>query len=353
MRPFVPSLQTAELPAPGGRVGDELDCFVVDELPAYLPSGEGQHRYARVRKRGMNTVDMVRVIATAVGVDERDVGYAGLKDRHAVTTQWISLPASSVDPREVALPEAIEVLEVALHANKLRTGHLRGNRFAIRLVDVDQPEAAHHVAALLVRDGLRNAFGPQRFGRGGDNLGEALAWLEAGAPRKHRQARFYAKFLPSVVQSEVFNRYLELRALRGLDCALVGEWVRVAGSGAGFVVEDVSEANERIARGELLLTGPLPGGRFQRATGEAAELEARAIEEVGLTESHLAAVAALAPGARRDLVVPLVDLSITAPEHGTIDLAFVLPAGAYATQLVREFTRAPWAAPIRSSPPEA
>ncbi len=159
---------TPDLPGSGGTLRAAAEDFRVDEVPAYLPSGAGPHLYVRIEKRGRTTPDALRALARALGVPERDAGYAGLKDRDAVTTQWLSFPAAR-DPDPAALEgPGLRVLEVSRHANKLRAGHLRGNRFAIvvRGGDVERARAA---AAALAARGLPNFFGPQRFGSEGRN----------------------------------------------------------------------------------------------------------------------------------------------------------------------------------------
>src|SRR3954470_21861959 len=133
LRPQEPAVMAAELPAIDAHIGPAPEDFVVDEVPLYPQSGEGEHRYVRIEKRGFTTPAMVRAVTRAAGVDERDVGYAGLKDKHAVTRQWLSLPSKARPPSEWQLPDGIAVVEHTRHGNKLRTGHLLGNRFRIRL----------------------------------------------------------------------------------------------------------------------------------------------------------------------------------------------------------------------------
>ena len=149
---------------------------------------------------------------------------AGLKDKHAVTRQWLSLPAKARPPSEWQLPEGIAVVEHTRHANKLRTGHLLGNRFRITLVtaDLGALEKTAAVAEQLRQGGLFNYYGGQRFGRRGDGLRQALSWLRAGA-KLHGVPRFLTKLYPSVIQAEVFNRYFSARRALGLERLLLGE----------------------------------------------------------------------------------------------------------------------------------
>lgn len=349
MQPFEPPLQYPNLDPPGGELGPSPVDFVVDEIPAYSPTGEGQHVYAQIRKTNYTTPAMVDLVARAAGVDARDIGYAGMKDRWAVTTQWVSLPQSARPTEEWSLPSGIEVVARSRHANKLRTGHLLGNRFDLGLIGTDRTRLSTLFDRLRL-DGLANFYGPQRFGRQQGNLDEALAWLSEGADRRHRNARFYAKFLPSAVQSEVFNRYAAARIALGLDRAIAGEWVRLANAGAGFVVDDVAEATDRLLRRDIVLTGPLPGGRLRPLHSEAAELLAAQLATIGLQGPALERLADLAPGARRDLFAEFGYPSIRVNDDGTIRATFTLPPGSYASQVAREITRLPWIAPFRRRP---
>jgi len=341
MKPHDPPFWTADLEPPGGSIGPELDDFAVEEIPAYAPSGSGEHRYVRLEKRGMTTRDAALAIARAAGVVEREVGYAGMKDKLGVTTQWLSLPAKSKEPETWELGEGLRVLETSLHQNKLRTGHLRGNRFRIGLVGT-APGGAERVRAIVSRlseRGQVNYFGPQRFGREGRNLVDAVEFLTGQRRLPRGRERFLTKLYASVVQAEVFNRYATRRATLGIDRLLAGEVVRLAGAGASFVVESAEREQPRLTARDLCLTGPMPGPKMRAATGDALALESEVLTELGLTSEALAELARHAPGTRRDL--------LASPEHANVSeagdrvvLEFELPAGSYATVLIRELTRA-------------
>lgn len=348
--PFEPPLAFGHLDAPGGRVGDDVEDFRVDEIPLYAAEGDGDHWYVRLEKRSMTTPQLIRAVAGASGASERDIGRAGLKDRHAVTTQWLSVPVQKTAPPESwELPDAVRLLEATRHRNKLKPGHLAGNRFRIVLHDLDAPDAVAPLAAAIVADGVPNFYGTQRFGRGQRNLDEAMDWLDGRIQLRGKRARFLRNLLPSVVQSDFFNRYLVRRRAEGIDRFVRGEWVRLQGSGRHITIEDVEVEHPRLASGDLVLTGPLPGGRTQPAKHEAAALEDDVRRDVELTDERWAKLCSEAPGARRDLYVRVDDLAAESAE-GRCVLTFSLPAGGYATQVAREFTRLPWAAPLR---PEA
>jgi tRNA pseudouridine13 synthase len=342
-RPHEPPLMSGDLPGTSGSIGPEPEHFVVEEIPLYEPSGSGEHLYVQVEKRLMTTPDLVRRIAEAAGVESRDIGYAGLKDRQAVTRQWLSLPAKASSPEAWQLPSGVSVLRVSRHANKLRTGHLGGNRFRITLVGVVEAAAsnAHAILARLAEHGLPNYFGAQRYGRGAENLARARHWLAQGG--RARLPAFLLKLYPSVLQSEVFNRYLTLRVSEGLEQLFQGEVVRLQHSSASFVVEDLERERPRFAAREIRLTGPMLGPKMRPATGRPLELEAEAARAAGCEGTVLETLARFAPGTRRDLVVY--------PEHvelqesdGQLVVAFTLASGSYATMLVRELTRSPFLA---------
>jgi tRNA pseudouridine13 synthase len=337
----IPPLRTAELPSVGGKLGPDPEDFVVEEIPAYLPSGQGEHAYVKVEKRGVTTRDAALALARLAGVSERDVGYAGMKDKHGVTTQWFSLPGHVPDEATPRLPPGLRIIEVSRHGNKLRTGHLRGNRFVLGIVDAppEGVERARALFAYLTRNGLLNAFGAQRFGRDGENLALSLAWLRGERSLPRSRERFLTKLYSSAIQAEAFNRYAVLRSALGFEILVPGEVVRLAGTGSLFIVEEPERELPRLLAGDVVLTGPLPGPKLRpTAKAQGLELETRVLEELGLTERELQALARHAPGTRRDLVVR--------PEHAEVRvegsrmrLSFELPAGSYATEVLREMLR--------------
>lgn len=343
MSPLLPMslpFWTAELPAAGGELGPAPEDFVVDELPLYEPVGEGEHLYVRIEKRGHTTHEVIDAIARAAGVHPRDVGSAGMKDKHAITRQWLSLPQRASEPGSWRLPDGLTVLAVSRHKNKLRTGHLAGNRFEIRLRGVDEGAAVRAAAILraIGQRGIPNYYAEQRFGRGAGNLQAALDWLRRGAPSGGPRGRFLNKLFPSVIQAEIFNRYVSARLGLGLDRLVDGEVVRLHGSGASFVVDDVQREQARYEAGELHLTGPMPGPRTKAAERAAAALEAAAVDAVGLGEADLGALARWAEGTRRDVML-LPDALTLHEEPGALVLSFALPPGGYATLVARELTR--------------
>ena len=149
----MPSLLTADLPGTGGLIKETPEDFFVEELPLYLPCGEGEHLYLTVEKKGLTTFELLQRLAGALGVRERDFGYAGLKDARATTRQTVSVPGVSAEQALALTIPGVRILAAKRHRNKLRTGHLAGNRFAIRIREV-QPVAPSQYSVLL-KNGTR------------------------------------------------------------------------------------------------------------------------------------------------------------------------------------------------------
>jgi tRNA pseudouridine13 synthase len=336
--------RTTDQPPVAECVGPAPEDFVVTEIPLYPPTGDGEHWMVELRKRDWTTPDAVSALARAARVAERDIGHAGMKDRHAVTTQWLTIPGRGSAPDTWELPEGLTIVSQTRHSSKIRTGHLAGNRFEIRLLGAvpNGEERARGILDTIVARGLPNYFGTQRFGHGGRNLEDALRWLAAGAPARGKKTRFYRKLYPSVVQAEIFNRYLTARRAHGLDQLLPGEVVRLEGNRSVFVVEDPEAELPRLREGDIHLTGPLPGPKMRAASGAALALERSVVDELALDETSLEMLDRLADGTRRDLVVRPTPLEVRSAEPDALVVTFALPPGSYATQLLRELLPSPW-----------
>ena len=283
-----------------------------------------------------------------LGVERRDMGIAGLKDKVAVTTQWLSVPANA-EPKLAGLAiEGVELLEHVRHGNKLKTGHLHGNRFRIIVRGIEPGSLATVRAALasLATDGVPNAFGPQRFGKNGDTHERARAWLtgKQRAPNDPRRRRF--EF--SALQSAIFNAVLAARVKDGTwNVPVAGDVLKKEETGGLFVCTDVQLDRERALRGEVCPTGPMPGEKMKQPEADAFELEQR-ITAPFLEGIDLHRARALGEGTRRGLRLRVTELShgfcassvdeATTSEgsisEGAIEVGFVLPKGAYATTVL-------------------
>jgi tRNA pseudouridine13 synthase len=334
--------------------------FTVEEIPAYAPSGEGEHTYLWIEKRGLTTMDAIRRVAALLSVEARDVGYAGLKDRHAVTRQWLSVPRVDPELARQLTSSDLTVLEATRHGNKLRTGHLRGNRFELVLTSPLSPDAgprdaqeAAETSALrerllaLAASGVPNRYGEQRFGAAGDNAAAGLAILRGERRERNHRLR---KLLLSAAQSAVFNRALELREAMpgGLRAVLAGDVLQKVATGGLFISESAETDQPRVDAGELVPTGPLPGGREKEPPEgtPARALEDQALRGVGASREDFARAGRDLPGARRPLLVALtLDAppceaapALARPDELAVRLRFTLPAGSYATVVVAALT---------------
>lgn len=323
--------------------------FRVEELPATTPEGEGEHVWLEIEKRLLNSEDVAVWLARESGAGRGRVSYAGRKDRQAVTRQWFSVqcpPESEPDwparaeawTAEAAATDPASrmcVLNVVRHARKLRTGHLAGNRFVIRLRDVEGDRAAaESILAAIRAGGIPNYFGAQRFGR--DNLARARAWLGGGrAPRSRNQR----SLLLSAARSAIFNAVLAERVRRGdWDRLLAGDVANLDGSGSVFPVPEVDdELVDRAARLDLHPTGPLWGRGAMQTAGEVEALEASiAAGEPALAEGLAKADVKAARRALR-----MVPRGVDGQWEGDdLVLSLELAAGEYATGILEAICRA-------------
>jgi tRNA pseudouridine13 synthase len=334
-----PPLLTANLPGIGGRIKAHVEDFEVEEIPAYEPCGAGDHLFLWLEKRGMGAEFFQRQVARRLDIPTGEVGTAGLKDRHAVTRQWISVPASVEDRIAVLGGDGISVLIVSRHTNKLKPGHLRGNRFSILIRDVD-PAANGRLPPILDRlrtEGLANYYGIQRFGRDGETAGLGMDLL-TGGKTKVRNA-FLKKLALSAAQAVLFNEYLGRRLIDGLLlCVLPGDVMCKWPAGGMFVTKDVAAEQARFNAREIVHAGPIFGRKTFPAADQAAARETEVLRDAGLTLASFQGFGKLVQGTRRHNLVYCDDLAAQVDAEG-VRLTFSLPAGSYATVLLREITK--------------
>lgn len=394
------SYLTTDMPGTGGVIKESPDDFVVTEIPAYEPCGSGEHVYLTIEKRGITTLEAIRRIARELQVPERDIGYAGMKDSIGVTRQTVSL--QRVRPEDVAGRnlDGVMVLSAVRHGNKLKLGHLKGNRFRIvvRGVNAAAAEIAAAVIAVLTERGVPNFFGYQRYGAQGNShligaamlqqdwrgavdrlIGEPEAVRDeewrmaieayrqgdvAGAlrimPRHLRGEReilqrlaarpdawdkaFGAvqprmkKLYLSAYQSCLFDMVVE-RRLTEIDRVMPGDlaWKHI--NGACFLVEDPELEAVRAARFEISATGPMFGSKMKQPGGAVQALEAALLADEGVNlEAFDLGNGLRMEGERRPLRVPLGD-PLCSCDGGHLLLEFSLPKGSYATSVLREITK--------------
>lgn len=322
------------------RMRSTPEDFMVEELPGFEATGSGEHLLLTVEKRGMNTAFAARRIADWAGVGEVAIGYAGLKDRHAVTRQRFSVHLPKrVAPDLAALEtgegdERLRVLEHTWHARKLPRGALAGNRFVLvlRQAEGDRAAVETRLQAIAAR-GVPNYFGEQRFGRDGDNVANALAMFAGRRVRREQRT-----LLLSAARSELFNRVLAARVDAGCwDSPLDGEVWMLDGSRSVFGPEPFNDLlAQRLAQFDIHPTAPLWGRGELRSTGAAAELEQAAMS----AEDALALRAGLeAEGLKQERRASRLrpsELAWRWLEGGELELSFALPPGAYATVVLSE-----------------
>ncbi|MBX3439206.1 MAG: tRNA pseudouridine(13) synthase TruD [Planctomycetaceae bacterium] len=355
-----PPYLTSEFPGVGGVLKHVPEDFVVEEIPLYEPCGEGEHLFLWVEKRDLPAELLTQHIARTLGLSRSEVGVAGLKDRRAITRQFVSVPARCADGVPQLETESVHVLRRTLHTNKLKTGHLRGNRFdvVIRESDHDAKQRTQPIIDVLLRSGFPNYYGDQRFGHENETLGLGLDLLTG---RKSQQdipwnrRKFLVRLALSSVQSAIFNAVLSERIADGpLGRVLPGDVMLVRKSGGPFVADDLPREQERFEQGETVLSGPMYGVKMRHPTGDAADREARALASFGLSPAHFARWRKLLPGTRRPLVAIAEDLQVEPHESG-LQCRFQLSRGDYATVLLREImkndpsTEVPDEAPIEQA----
>lgn len=323
--------------------------FQVDELPSFEPSGEGEHLLLTIRKRGQNTAYVAKQLAHWAGIAEMGVSYAGLKDRHAVTTQRFSVHLPKrIAPDLATLDDAqMQVVESTWHHRKLQRGALLGNRFVLTLRQVQgEREAIERRLQAIAARGIPNWFGEQRFGRDGGNVASALAMFGytqdadgtlAPAP-KRRLRNDQRSILLSAARSSLFNRVLGARVEQGnWDIGLDGEAWMLDGSRSVFGPEPWSEVlAERLARFDIHPSGPLWGVGELRSTGQAAAVEQGALSDPQSEILRQGLEAAGLKQERRALRLRPQGLDYRWPEAQTLQVEFALPPGCYATAVLWE-----------------
>jgi tRNA pseudouridine13 synthase len=397
----MPDYLTEQLPGTGGHIKETCEDFLVEELPLYPACGSGEHLMLEVEKRGLTTFEMMRRLARALQVKERDMGYAGLKDAQATTRQFISVPGATAEQAAGLDLEGIRILSATRHRNKLRPGHLAGNRFTIRVRETG-PEAeniAGDVLHILSLTGVPNFFGVQRYGVLGNShlIGGALlrqdypgairqiigdperitnpSWRQAAElfragdpaaaavalPRGMRDeyqllqvlakgqapekavltlpARLLRLYL-SAFQSYLFDRVIAMR-LASLDILWPGDLAYKHDNGACFLVVDAAAEQPRADRLEISPSGPLFGYKMSQAGAAQGMLEQALLAKEALSLEHFHLGRGLSmPGERRPLRVPISQIRVQT-EAGCLVLSFALPRGSYATSVLREIMKNP------------
>ncbi len=326
--------------------------FVVNEIPLYTASGKGEHLYITIRKKKLSTFELVEHLCSIIGAKKYEIGYAGLKDKNALTTQIISLPKKYLVAVEKFEHALIKILKIDYHTNKIRRGHLKGNRFFMRLKKVTPISAKLIETALqqLQEKGMANYFGYQRFGLNEDNY--KLAYDIINTQQKMRD-KVKRQFLFSALQSHYFNAWLYERVkfshlFCGFDMAYIcaqypfvdksiqqqaqffkilqGDIMVHYPYGKFFYAQDVATESERFIQKQIVPTGLISGTKAKRAQDNAAFFEENFIQKA-LKEQ----------GGRREAWVYIDNIEMHyIKEHAHVELCFSLPKGSYATVFLEQ-----------------
>jgi tRNA pseudouridine13 synthase len=372
---------TPEFPGIGGSIKQRAEDFFVQEIPLYEPSGDGEHVYCEIEKIGTTTFDAIDQVARALNVHPRDIGYAGLKDANAITSQIFSIAGTTeAVVMNLRLPR-MTIKWAVRHGNKLRLGHLQGNRFAIKIRDVNATDVVKLTPLVrhIQRRGMPNYFGEQRFGRRGNNhlLGAALLrddsagvlklllgspdpTIDDGQQSKARQSfdrndlaasmkqwprssgmerRILARLIKtknptaavravderirrlwiSSLQSDLFNAVVA-RRIKTFDKLIPGDLAEKHDSGGVFRVMDVAAEQPRCDAFEISPTGPLIGYRMTMPEAEALQIEQEVFDARGIRPGDFRVAGRLkVKGARRSLRVKVKDVELSGgvDEHGS------------------------------------
>lgn len=349
----LPAYSAADLPrflprqddAPAFSLRDAPEDFRVDEVPLYPASGEGEHLFLHIEKREVSTPQVVKALCRALKIKERDVGFAGRKDQRGVTRQWLSVPRAKAAawaegvPAE-AIAEGVTVLEAVAHKNKLRLGHLAGNRFCLVLradsthegaIDPAFVQTLEERGRALEESGMPAYFGEQRFGHASESLRQAEAFLARGRPARSRKETFWV----SIVQSALCNAWIADRLRDGLYLKAVEGEVLLTQKGGPFWCEDVAVDTRRIEAGEISPGAPMFGAKMRPSRGEGMTRESRSLRALGVDPLIFETHPAFRVGERRPSRTLPRAIQVTQLD-AAVRVEFTLPPGAYATVFLDE-----------------
>lgn len=345
---------------------NKVEDFIVNERLDLEFTGEGEHLWLHIQKSGINTAYLAKLLSEWADIPLRDVGYSGLKDRQALTTQWFSLripkkqlPATAFAPVDIKEHESVIILAQHWHNKKLNRGTHRANQFIITLRDIElvedsalaanEPLVEQHLAT-IGKTGVPNYFGPQRFGFGSNNIREALNLfakdaskvLADKAPAKKKNKRKGApreqnSMELSAARSLIFNQILAARVRDGSwNTGLAGEVFNLDGSGSIFATEQLDdELRARLASGDIHPTAVMWGTSNDKVTSAAADIENDTVQHsalllqlaIGLEQREIKAQ-------RRALRLPIADLTWHWIDEQTLVLDFTLITGSFATSVL-------------------
>lgn len=322
-------------PLAAGLFKQKPEDFIVHEQLSFEPSGLGEHVFLQLQKRELNTIQLAEQLAKFAKVRLRDVGYAGLKDKHGITSQWFSLylpKKPNIEWKKIN-SDLIKILNITQHDRKLRSGALKGNTFEITLREVKASESIAERLEQISLTGFPNYFGEQRFGRHEGNIEKAYAMLTNQLEVKNNKLRgiYY-----STARSLIFNQVLSERVRqKNFNQAIDGDMLQFLGRRSYFSIDTVDEAiKARVLSHEIAPAGPLWGLGQHHASLKAAAIETKIFSElsewISALEKHK-----LELGYRPYVVYPQ-NIELRYSDNSAVTLKFFLPRGTYATSLLRE-----------------
>lgn len=308
--------------------------FKVDEIPAFEPEGSGEHVFLLIEKTGENTDWVAGQLAKIAGVPRKDVSYAGLKDRHAITTQWFSiqLPGKDAPNWQQHLPETVKIIEQSRHQRKLRRGTLKGNRFSIIVRDLEGDLASIEAICQQIKvNGVPNYYGEQRFGHDNANINSATKWFNGEFKPKSRNKR---SIYLSAARSWIFNQILSERVQNQMwNKKIPGDVFILDGSQSCFKDDGDENLNSRVESFDIHPSGALWG------KGDLMSADAVNVLEQGIAQRNQQLTSGLIKHGlkqeRRSLRLPVNDFSYEFDKDG-LTLSFILSPGTYATSVLRE-----------------
>lgn len=321
-------------PPSTGLLRSQMSDFKVFEMMPYEPIGEGEHLYIHIRKTGCNTLFVLKELAKYFGVKEGLVSYAGLKDRFAVTEQWfgVHVPGKKVYDLSSLSIEGVEVLSAKRHNKKLRIGSLSGNRFELTLKKVSDTADVLRRWHAVCEHGVPNYFGEQRFGINGGNIGKSEALFSGTKVKDKKKRGIYLSAARSLLFNQVIHQRIEQSTF---DIILPGDVMMLAGTQSVFNVELPDETlHQRLKEKDIDITGPMWGAGELKTQNEALELETKIAQQYPLITQGLPKFGLKQE--RRKMRITLQDTHVKSVDEETLIFTFSLPAGCYATSVLRE-----------------
>lgn len=337
---------TKEYPGIDGKIKKKPEHFVVEEIPIYEPCGKGDHLYINLTKKNLTSKEIQKKLTQLFNLSEVCIGFAGMKDKHAVTTQTYSIKFGIIDDKftkevvktiEKNIP--IKVNWAKLHNNKIKAGHLLGNKFKIIISEIKIPidealEISREIVNKIKKTGIPNFYGPQRFGFDGDNWKRGLSIIKGELKTRDLWSK---RFLISSYQSYLCNVYLAKRVESGnFEKILKGDIAKKYDTGGLFVVKDKEAEQKRYDNHEISFTGPIYGPEMWEAEDESGKFEKEILKDSGVTIEDIKKAGS--NGTRRLGRLLVDDIKIKKVREG-LQLEFFLPKGAFATNVLREIIK--------------